>query len=121
MGTKYLIDSNGVIDYLRGSLPTSGMTFMNGVINDLPKVSIITKIEVLGFNTTAEAYKLLADFFDDALVLPLTDDVAAITIDLRKNYKIKLPDASIYFIRLRFRPFDYVFCPCTSLRPHLDS
>jgi predicted nucleic acid-binding protein len=95
MGTKYLIDSNAAIDYLRGSLPASGMTFMDGVVNDIPKVSIITKIEVLGFNTTPKAYKILTDFFDDALVLPLSDEVAEKTIELRKNYRIKLPDAII--------------------------
>ena len=95
MGTQFLIDSNAVIDYLRGSLHTSGTTFMDGVVNDIPKVSIITKIEVLGFNTKPEADKILVDFFDDALVLPLTDEVAEKTIGLRKNHKIKLPDAII--------------------------
>ena len=95
MGTKYLMDSNVVIDYLRGSLPAAGMTFMDGVVNDIPKVSIVTQIEVLGFSTTSEAYKILTDFFEDALVLPLSDEVAQKTIELRKNYKIKLPDAII--------------------------
>ncbi|MEM0992932.1 MAG: type II toxin-antitoxin system VapC family toxin [Bacteroidota bacterium] len=95
MGTKYLIDSNAVIDYLRGSLPAAGMAFMHTVINDIPKVSIITKIEVLGFNTTPQAYQILSDFFEDALVLALSDEIAQATIELRKNYKIKLPDALI--------------------------
>ncbi len=95
MGTKYLIDSNAAIDYLRGSLPASGMSFMNGVVNDIPKVSIITKIEVLGFQTTPQAYIILTDFFDDALILPISDEVAAKTIELRKSHKIKLPDAII--------------------------
>lgn len=89
------MDSNAAIDYLRGSLPVSGMTFMDGVINDIPKVSIVTQIEVLGFNTTPQAYKILTDFFEDALVLPLSDEVAQKTIELRKNHKIKLPDAII--------------------------
>ncbi|HMQ49844.1 MAG TPA: type II toxin-antitoxin system VapC family toxin [Saprospiraceae bacterium] len=95
MGKKYPIDSNAVIGYLRGNLPASGMTFMNEVVNKTPLVSVITKIEVLGFNTTPEAYKILTDFFEDALVLPLSDEVVQKTIELRKNYKIKLPDAII--------------------------
>jgi predicted nucleic acid-binding protein len=95
MGTRYLIDSNAVIDYLRGSLPDPGMTFMNNVVNELPNVSIITKIEVLGFNAAPEASELLVDFFEDALVLPLSEDVVKETIRLRKKYKIKLPDAII--------------------------
>lgn len=49
MGTQYLIDSNTVIDYLSGVLPVAGMKFMDGVINAVPQVSVITKIEVLGY------------------------------------------------------------------------
>lgn len=95
MGTQYLIDSNAVIDYLSGKLPAAGMTFMNGLVNDTPKISLITKIEVLGFRTSAEAEKLLTDFTDDCLVLPITEEISDRTIKLRKDYKIKLPDALI--------------------------
>jgi len=95
MGPHYLIDTNTVIDYLMGKLPPTGMAFMNGIINDIPNVSIITKIEVLGFSTTPFAYKILTDFFDDAIVFGLTDEVTAKTIELRKTQKIKLPDSII--------------------------
>jgi len=74
-----------VIDYLGSRLPNTGMTFMNEIINDIPKASVITKIEVLGFNTTQEAYQLLANFFDDAIVLSITNQVEAKTIELRKK------------------------------------
>jgi hypothetical protein len=50
MGTQYLIDSNAVIDYLSAKLPLDGMAFMNGVVNAIPKLSVITKIEVMGYN-----------------------------------------------------------------------
>lgn len=95
MVTKYLIDSNAVIDYLSNSLPSSGMTFMNNVINDIPKVSVITKMEVLGFKTPPDIYKILVLFFVDSQVIPLSEEVAEKTIDLRKEQKIKLPDAII--------------------------
>lgn len=95
MGTQYLIDSNAVIDYLGSTLSNTGMAFMNDVVNNIPNTSIITKIEVLGFNTTQEAYRLLTNFFDDAIVLSITNKVEAKTIELRKNHKIKLPDAII--------------------------
>jgi len=45
MGQQYLIDSNAVIDYLSGKIPEKGMLFMNQVINDIPNISVITKIE----------------------------------------------------------------------------
>jgi predicted nucleic acid-binding protein len=95
MGTQYLIDSNAVIDYLSGKLPPTGMTFMSKLVNDTPKISLITKIEVLGFRTSIEAEKLLTDFTDDCLVLPITEEISDRTIELRKDYKIKLPDALI--------------------------
>ena len=95
MGQQYLIDSNAVIDYLSGKLPEKGMVFMNQVINDIPNISIITKIEVLGYKTTSEADQLLSGFVDDSVLLGLTDDVIEQTIQIRKEYKLKTPDAII--------------------------
>ena len=91
----YLIDSNVVIDYLGQKIHTSGMDFMNQVIDAVPHVSIITKIEVLGFNAPAEHYQLLTDFMSDATIFKLSDEVVDTSIALRKNHKIKLPDAII--------------------------
>jgi len=95
MGTQYLIDSNAVIDYLSGKLIPNGMTFMNGFVNAVPKVSVITKIEVLGYNTSPVAYQILTDFMDDSDILELSESVAIQTIELRKQYKSRLPDAII--------------------------
>ena len=71
------------------------MVFMNTIIDAIPNVSIITKIEVMGFNTTANQYRILTDFMNDASVYELTDEVANVCITLRKKYKTKLPDAII--------------------------
>ncbi len=92
---RYLIDTNAIIDYLGNKITATGMQFMNTVINEVPNISVITKIEVLGFNTTIDEYQLLADFMDDANIIELSKEVADICIDLRKRYKIKLPDAII--------------------------
>jgi predicted nucleic acid-binding protein len=92
---NYLIDTNAIIDYLGNKIPYNGMQFLNTVIDAIPNISIITKIEVLGFNTTKSEYKLLANFMDDANVIELSKEVADICIDLRKRIKIKLPDAII--------------------------
>ncbi|MDD4971225.1 MAG: type II toxin-antitoxin system VapC family toxin [Paludibacter sp.] len=92
---NYLIDTNAVIDYLGRKLSDHGMTFMNTVIDEIPNLSIITKIEVLGFNTTANQYQILTDFMDDASVYELTEEVADVCIALRKKHKTKLPDAII--------------------------
>jgi predicted nucleic acid-binding protein len=95
MEQQYLIDSNSLIDYLSGKLPEEGMSFMNKIINNTPNISVITKIEVLGYKTTTKAYKLLSDFVEDSIVLGLADEVVMKTIDIRKSKKIKIPDAII--------------------------
>lgn len=91
----YLIDSNSVIDYLGNRLPESGMIFMNGVIDVVANVSVITKMEVLGFNAPKEDYQVLTEFMDDAVVLYLTEEIVQECIAIRKQQKIKLPDAII--------------------------
>lgn len=92
---QYLIDTNVVIDYLGQKLPPSAMSFLNEVIDSIPNVSIITRIEVLGFSTSEENYQLLVSFMNDATVLDLTEDVASQSIEIRKTLKTKLPDAII--------------------------
>jgi predicted nucleic acid-binding protein len=92
---QYLIDTNAVIDYLGNKLPVSSMDFMNTVIDAVPNISVITKIEVLGFNAHQQHYKTLSDFINDATVLDLTNNVVEASIDIRKKHKTKLPDAII--------------------------
>jgi len=92
---QYLIDTNAVIDYLGKKLHSTGMDFMDRIIDTVPNVSVITKIEVLGFNAPDEHYQLLTNFMNDATVLDLTGNIVGVSIDIRKKYKTKLPDAII--------------------------
>ena len=92
---QYLIDTNVVIDYLGQKLPVSGMNFMNAIIDAIPNVSVVTKIEVLGFNAPDNHYQLLTEFMDDATILELSKRVVDATIEIRKKHKTKLPDAII--------------------------
>lgn len=90
-----MIDTNVVIDYLGNKLPNTGVVFMNSIIDAVPTISVITKIEVLGFNAPDEPYQLLVSFMNDAYVIGLTDSIVEKCIEIRKNYKTKLPDAII--------------------------
>lgn len=40
--SQYLINTNAVIDYLGSKLPATGMDFMNGVIDAVPNISVVT-------------------------------------------------------------------------------
>ncbi len=93
--SKYLIDTNVVIDYLGQKLPDSGMRFVGTVIDTVSNVSVITKIEVLGFNAPNEHYQTLNDFMNDSTIWHLVDKIIEVSIEVRKKYKTKLPDAII--------------------------
>ena len=90
-----MIDSNAVIDYLSGKLPVLGMNFMHQIINDIPNLSVITKIEILGYKTKNDDQIILSSFVNDSTVIALQDNIVDYTIELRKEYKIKMPDAII--------------------------
>lgn len=96
MGTQYLIDTNAVIEFLGGTLPASGSSSLENIIDlNIHHLSIINQIELLGFNGSPTEMKTLEEFIDVTSVLPLTDNVVQKTIQLRKVHKINLPDAII--------------------------
>ena len=92
MGKGYLIDSNVLIEYTGDLLPENAHSFVSDVIDEQFNISVISKIEVLGHNT---AGKDMEDFISLADVFELSEDVTNKTIELRKTYKTKLPDAII--------------------------
>lgn len=96
MGTQYLMDTNAVIEFLGGALPTSGSNWLQDIIDqNLHHLSVINQIELLGFNGSPAEMQTLEDFIDVTNVLSLSEVVVQKTIELRKNHKIKLPDAII--------------------------
>jgi predicted nucleic acid-binding protein len=95
VGKGYLIDSNVVIGYLDNKLPESGMKFMHAIVDETPNISVVTKIEVLRFNTSDVVYKTLQDFVSESIVFEINDQVVDKTIAICKGHRIKLPDAII--------------------------
>ena len=95
MGKGYLIDSNVVIGYLDNKLPAHGMKLLNPIIDNIPCISIITKIEVLRYNSPDNVYSILEEFIAESIVYDLNDEIVNHTIRICKSRKIKLPDAII--------------------------
>jgi len=96
MGTRYLLDSNTVIDYIARLHPDRGRQWLNPIIDEEINVSVITQIEVLSFDPGKnDNYPVLVDFFETASIFDLTRDVIRKTIQIRQRQKIKLPDAVI--------------------------
>ena len=92
MGKKYLIDTNVLIDAQMNRLPGKGLDFLAKVINDDFIISFITLIEYLGYKNISKSSE---DFISLANVIETDKLIIQSCIDLRKNYKIKLPDAII--------------------------
>ena len=96
MGQKYLIDSNVIIDYTSGRLPENGSDFVEQIFNNNFLISVIVKIEVLGFDDIPHKVAAMEDFISMAKVIPLDAKVTDRAIRLRREHKkLKLGDAII--------------------------
>ena len=102
MERSYLIDTNVIIDWLAGKFQAHQLSFLNDVINQIPTFSVITKIELLGFNTSMSHEELLRNFINDSLIINLSDQIVNECITIRKSSKIKLPDALIASTAISF-------------------
>ena len=92
----YLLDSNAIIQYLKVSLPSEGMNFLNNVVDEECNISIISKMETLGFNfKTIEEQGVMENFINGSTIYGINDEVVNKTISIRKIKKIDLPDAII--------------------------
>lgn len=92
MGQKYLIDTNTVIDTQMSNLPEKGMEFIKNLINEDFTVSFVTYIEFLGYKDISQVSK---DFIALANVLEINKSIIDTCIEIRKQQRIKLPDAII--------------------------
>lgn len=90
-----VFDSNILIYHLNDALPTNVLKHVETWIADGAVISVITRIEVLGYPQTTsqlrQATHLLAYFAE----VPLHESITQQTIALRQQYRIRLPDALI--------------------------
>lgn len=61
-----------------------------------PAVSVVSQVEVLDYHKlTAEVKKHFEEFFTVATVLPITDEVVKLAIQLRQSRKMSLGDSLV--------------------------
>ncbi len=93
MGKGYLMDTNVVVDFLKGNLNPTAFKL---VASNLSNISIISKIELLSWNEAPVDYlDSLNTFIQFSTVVNLEEKIVSETILLRKKYKKKLPDTII--------------------------
>ena len=96
MGKKILIDTNIVIGYIGNHLNVQVMNKLDKIFDHEYHISVINKIELLGYpnldNIEEEKFNL---FIDHSILHQIDNKTIEISIAIRKKYKIKLPDAII--------------------------
>lgn len=92
MGKRFLIHTNVIIDHLKKVLPSLAQKFVNKIMDEEFNVSVITRLEILGYQLVTQEVNV---FMNLATTFALDKDVEVRTIEIRKQKKIKLPDAII--------------------------
>jgi len=93
---NYILDTNVIIDYVQGHFPDKETAFIESLLfADIPNISVITEIEILCWkHAKEEDVEQYKKFIANSKVIELYNNKQK-TIDIRKNHKIKLPDAII--------------------------
>jgi predicted nucleic acid-binding protein len=93
---KYLIDNNVISNYFSNAFSERATSLLAKLIDEVPNLSVITKIEALSWrspNLTKE--NIVRIFVNSSNIIPLTDTIVEKCIDIRRNCKVKTPDAII--------------------------
>lgn len=91
-----MIDSNILIYHFADDIPATEQDEIKSIFKKSFNISVITKIEFLGWKRHTESgLKEATDFLQESRVIYIDEDIASKTIELRKNHSIKLPDALI--------------------------
>ena len=86
---KIVLDTNAVLYFLGGRLaePLPDADFY---------ISVITEIELLSYPSLSnEEETVICDFLSDITIIDLNQAIKQSAIELRKQYRFKLPDALI--------------------------
>lgn len=90
-GTDIFIDTNICIYLLNGDVKLANLLQDQNI-----HISFITEIELYAWHgSSIESINILNAFIDSVNVIEVNSDVKKAIIQLRKSYKIKLPDCII--------------------------
>ena len=96
MGTGYILDTSAVSKYLRGKLSEEWLDFMDTVLVVPAKLSVIARIELEVFQPPTQTERApFLDFVHSSEIFDLTEPVILQTVRIRRQHRVKLPDAII--------------------------
>lgn len=95
-GINYLLDTCFIIELYNGHQNVLDMIENNHIELEQCAISPINRMEILGFGSLRDNdTKNLENLLDNLTSLPINRNVENKVIELRKRYKIKLPDAIV--------------------------
>ena len=97
-----MFDTNIFIYHFNNQLTESGTALLREGIAGNGAYSVITRIEVLGYRQSESAESQAKQLLSKLVELPLTSEIAERTIAIRKNLRIKIPDAIIAATALEY-------------------
>ena len=94
-GIDFLADTNALIYILNGN------SCMTPFLQNELAFSVISELELLSFHgITSEEENNIRLFLLNCKEISLTDEIKEKTIEIRKKYKTKLPDAIVQLLQL---------------------
>ena len=92
----YLVDTNILIYCFNNDIPMDSVDKIEEIFSQHFNISIITKMEFLGFRGHNEnSFKQAKSFIMNANAIGLDDVISDRVVDIRRSHNIKLPDAII--------------------------
>lgn len=96
MGQRFLIDRNILVYYFDDQIPEEVDQDVDTIFDQSFNISVISKIEFLGWQKyTEEEYNRATKFLAGAQIFSLKETIINRTIQLRRQKRMKLPDAVI--------------------------
>lgn len=91
IGNSIVLDTNIVLYLLNGD------DELASILNEMQLyVSVITEIELLGYQEISNDDKVKINFFlSECTVFPLNDEIKNLCIAIKQNSKVKTPDAIV--------------------------
>jgi predicted nucleic acid-binding protein len=94
---SYLWDTNVAIYFLNDQFSASAAKYVDDTVKtESPSISVISELELLSWSPKVEIDIItIHRFVGDCQVMELDDLTKINTIEIRRRYKLKLPDAII--------------------------
>ena len=92
---RYLIDSNVISNYFSSIFSEKAIVFLSHVIDQVPNLSVVAKIEALSWrNPDIAKENIVRLFVDNSNIVALSNIIVDKCIEIRRNCKIKTPDVT---------------------------